>query len=196
MRQTEMVGAAIQTDRIVSPQENFRLNPAKHHQTMRTQAKGSTLVGETGYELSDDIIVEGKLNCGVTTRVACKASTFRGVASKLSLSDDDQVIAELILLHRDASLNVPLARANDMNELAADWQMWAKRYNVPLILIEADGVEQMVSNRLGALDIKDSKSRRPSAYFASRRPRFLTRRKSGHVDQANQIVGREIMART
>lgn len=195
MRQTEMVGATIRNDWIVDPQENFRLNPATKHHVMRTQIKGSALVGETGFELSDGLIVEGRLACGLTTRVACKASAFRGVAAKLSLSDDNQIIAELILLHRDTSLNMPLARSNNLDELAADWQMWARRFNVPLILIEPDGVEQMVSNRLGSLDIKHAQTRRPSAFFASRRPRFLTRRKAGHVDQANQIAGREIIAR-
>lgn len=196
MRQTEMAGATAQNDWVVNPHENFRLNPAKQHQMVRTQVKGSALVGETGFELSDEIIVEGKLACGLTTRVACKASAFRGIAAKLSLSDDDQIVAELILLHRDESLNVPLARSNDMNELAADWQMWAQRFNVPLILIEADGVEQMVSNRIGSLDVKDAKPRRPSAFFASRRPRFLTKRKTGYVTQANKVSGREIMARS
>ncbi|MEP2943734.1 MAG: DUF6101 family protein [Hyphomicrobiales bacterium] len=196
MRQTEMAGATVQNDWIISPQENFRLNPAKQHQVMRTQVKGSALVGETEFEISDGIVVEGKLNCGLTTRVACKASSYRGVAAKLSLSDDDQIVAELILLHSDASLNMPLARSNNMDELAADWQMWGRRFNLALILIEPDGVEQMVSNRLGSLDVKDAKARRPSVFFRSRRPRFLTKRKAGRVDASNRIAGREIIART
>ena len=191
-----MAGATVQNQRIVSPQENFRLNPAERHHVMRTQVKGSALVGETGFELNDGVIVDGKLTCGLTTRVACKASSFRGVAAKLSLSDDDQIVAELMLLHPDASLNVPLARSNNMDELAADWQMWGKRFNLALILIELDGVEQMVSNRLGSLDVKNANPRRPSVFFTSRRPRFLTKRKAGRVDGSNRIAGREIIART
>lgn len=195
MRQTQLAGATLRDERLVRSHENFRLNPAEHRHAMRTELQGSALVGEAKFELDDKIIVSGKLKCGVKTRISCKASAFRGIAAKLSLSDDDQVVAELILLHRDPSLNLPLARSNDMEELAADWQMWARRFNVPLILIEPDGFEQMISNRIGAIDVKHSKARRPSAFFAIRRPRFLTRRKKGVVCPENRISGREIIAR-
>ncbi|MBA4782611.1 MAG: hypothetical protein H2045_05270 [Rhizobiales bacterium] len=196
MRQTELAGADIRTDRVVSPRENFRLNPAEHRHSVRMELSGSVLVGETGFKLDDGIVVEGRLKCGIATRISSKPSAYRGVAAKLTLSPDDQVIAELVLLHRDPSLHVPVARSNDMDELAADWQMWARRFNLPLILIEPDGREQMISNRVGALDIAPSKQRRPNALFTKRRPRFLKRRKTGAINSEHRVTGREIIART
>jgi hypothetical protein len=39
------------------------------------------------------------------------------------------------------------------------------------------------------------KPRRRHSYFAKRRPRFLTRRKVGHLDAVRVVFGREIIAR-
>lgn len=195
MRQTELAGTPIRDGRCVSLHENFRLNPAERRHAVRMEVQNSVLVGEAAFELGEGVVVEGRLRCGLQTRVSCRMSAFRGVAARLSLSKDDRVIAELVLLHRDASLNVTLARSNDLVELAADWQMWARRFNLPLILIEPDGVEQMVSKRIGALDVAATRPRRPSAFSATRRPRFLRRRKKGTVDFAHRIGGREIIAR-
>ena len=101
-----------------------------------------------------------------------------------------------MLLHRDPSLNITVARSSDMEDLPADWQMWGRRYNLPLILIEADGVEQLISERVGSVEVAQPTPRRPHAMFAARRPRFLTRRKTGSIDNSNRLAGREIIART
>ena len=175
---------------------HFRLNPSEARFNYATELPGSALVGETNVAVNHEVVVEGNLKCGLPTRIACPSDSFRGVAAKLSLAEDrDEIVAELILLHRDTSLNLPVARSDDMDDLAADWQMWGKRFNLPLILIEPDGVEQMVSNRIGSLDVAPTKTRRPSAEFRSRRPRFLVRRKAGHINKARVIAGREIIAR-
>lgn len=195
MRHTDLAGATVREKRVVASQSYFRLNPAENRHVYHAELSGSALVGQTAVELGHEIIVEGTLRCGLETRVACEVSSFRGVAAILSISDEDSVVAELVLLHKDPSLNLPLARSDDMEDLAADWQMWAKRYNLPLILIEPDGAEQMISNRVGALDVADTKPRRPNMLFSRRRPRFLTRRKTGTLSSENQISGHEIIAR-
>lgn len=195
MRQTELAGAAVREERVVATNSYFRLNPAERRHAFQTEMSGSALVGQTSVELDDEIVVEGMLKCGLGTRVTCDQTALRGVAAKLSLSKEETVIAELVLLHRDPSLNITVARSSDMEDLAADWQMWGRRYNLPLILVEADGVEQLVSERLGSVEVAQPTPRRPHAMFAARRPRFLTRRKTGSVDTSNRLAGREIIAR-
>lgn len=195
MRQTELAGAAVRFERAVASNACFRLNPAERHHAYQTELVGSALVGQTAVQLDEDVVVEGTLKCGLSTRLSIEVSAFRAVAARLSITEDDQLVAELVLLHRDPSLNLPMARSHDMEELAADWQMWAKRFNLPLILIEPDGAEQMISHRVGCVDVADPKPRRPHAMFAARRPRFLTRRKTGSIDTSNTLSGREIIAR-
>lgn len=196
MRQTDLAGAAVREERIVARNSYFRLNPVERRHRFQTEIPGSALVGQTSIELDDGIVVEGILKCGLGTRVTCDETALRGVAAKLSLTDDNTVVAELVLLHRDASLNITVARSNDMEDLAADWQMWARRYNLPLILIEGDNAEQVISERLGYVEVSNPTPRRPHSMFAARRPRFLTRRKTGHIANDNKRYGREIIART
>lgn len=195
MRRNDMAGAALRDERMVAPNDHFRLNPAERRISYSTELRGSAFVGQTHVEMGDDISLAGTLRCGLSTRIASDPASFRGIAAVLSISDQDEVIAELVLLNRDPSLNIPVARSDEMEDLAADWQMWARRFNVPLILIEPDGAEQMVSNRVGGVDVGTPKPRRPHALFAARRPRFLTRRKVGQIDRDHRVQGREIIAR-
>lgn len=195
MRQTEIIGANVRNPRAGASNNSFRLNPAKRSHEFRMEFENSVLVGQTNVRLDNAIVFEGKLKCGIATRVASTSAQLRGVAARLSISNLDEVVAEIVLLHRDPSLHMPVARSNDMEELAADWQMWARRFNLPLVLIEPDGVEQLVSQKIGALDVMASKARRPHSHFMARRPRFLKRRKTGAINTENLLSGREIIAR-
>ncbi|MEO1066986.1 MAG: DUF6101 family protein [Pseudomonadota bacterium] len=195
MRQTEMAGAAPAGRSRDTARSDFRLDPALPTHRFQTELAGSALVGQTTVNLGETVVVQGTLKCGIPTRVACRPSSFRGVAVRLTLTEDDTVLAELVLLHNDPSLNLPVAQLTDMDDLAADWQMWARRFNLPLILIEPDGYEQVITERVGGLSVSQPKPRRPHSAVLQRRPRFLRRRKTGSVDGHNRVAGREIIAR-
>jgi hypothetical protein len=92
-------------------------------------------------------------------------------------------------------LSVPLAVAEDYDDLLADWRAWGRVFRLPLVLVEADGLAHVVENRLGAVTLAEMQPRRRSV-LARRRPRFLARRKTGLAGTATVHAGeREIIAR-
>ncbi len=110
--------------------------------------------------------------------VNVRVSDFLGVA--LRGIDDAQM---LVLLHRDPSLNIPLAVSSDREELMAAWQTWSEIFHLPQL--PEDKPSEPAARR-----------RRRNAIRA-RRPKFLVRRRAGHLlNPANVHQGeREIIAR-
>ena len=116
---------------------------------------------------------------GMRMAVNLRVSDFLGVA--LRGLDDTQM---LVLVHRDPSLTIPLGVSSDHDEIASAWQMWSDIFGLPL-LPEAKPRKKPAIRR-----------RRHNAIRA-RRPRFLVRRRAGHLlNPANHHQGeREIIAR-
>ena len=94
--------------------------------------------------------------------------------------DDAQM---LVLVHRDPSLNIPLAVSSDAEEINSAWQMWSEIFQLPQ-LPEDKACEPAIRRR------------RHNA-IRERRPKFLVRRRGGHLlNPANLHQGeREIIAR-
>jgi hypothetical protein len=122
-------------------------------------------------------------------------SDYAGIAVRIVLEDGDRLRATIELLHQDRVLSVTLAHVEAPEDAAADWQAWGKALNLPLLLVSPDGRIETAADRPGALAMLRPKPRRRHSFFAGRRPRFLTRRKSGHRQAAERIAGREIIAR-
>jgi hypothetical protein len=93
--------------------------------------------------------------------------------------DDAQM---LVLVHRDPSLNIPLAVSSDAEEIASAWQMWSEIFQLP----------QLPEDKRREPAIR---RRRHNAIRA--RPKFLARRRAGDLlNPANLHQGeREIIAR-
>ena len=102
----------------------------------------------------------------------------------------------LELLHNDPMLSVPLLVAQDLDDIAADWRAWAEAFRLPMLLIEADGVARTLEESLGlAMKTAAPVSRRKGRISIKRRPRFLARRKPGHLGLRLVVGGEEIIAR-
>jgi hypothetical protein len=121
---------------------------------------------------------------------------YRGVAVRMEpVGSNGAVRAFVELLHNDPELTLPLAMTDDPYDIAGDWQAWGRTLNLPLLIIGQDGSvgEPLVDTN--SVHVAPSKPRRRHSYFAKRRPRFLARRKVGHVDEVSVVFGREIIAR-
>ena len=132
---------------------------------------------------------------GPTMEVAVPLSAYRGVAVRMeSTGDNGEVRAFIQLLHTDTALTVTLAESDMPENLAADWQAWGRTLGLPLLVVGQDGSigEPLAGHGLNAAR---PKPRRYHSYFAKRRPRFLTRRKTGVSNNVERIRGREIIAR-
>ncbi len=129
-------------------------------------------------ELHRERVVLRRAVQGMQMAVNVRVSDFLGVA--LRGLDDAQM---LVLVHRDPSLNIPLGVSSDAEELSTAWQMWSEIFALPQL--PEDSPREPAQRR-----------RRHNAIRA-RRPKFLVRRRGGHLlNPANIHQGeREIIAR-
>jgi hypothetical protein len=173
----------------VGPGRDYRLDPHT------LPARGSAVRG--GAVAATFIVEQDR---AVVTRGdrahAVPLAAYRGVAVRMeSAGDDGSVVAFVELLHDDPELTLPLAVTHDAHAVAGDWQEWAQTLQLPLLVIGQDGSvgEPLAAHR--GLIMARPRPRRRHSYFAKRRPRFLTRRKVGHLDAVRVVFGREIIAR-
>lgn len=125
--------------------------------------------------------------------VSVAVADYDGVAVRVA-SFHDPVRLALELTHPDPSYVLPLACGGTPDEVAEDWQAWARELDLPLLVISPDGSVSRYVRGEGKGPV--SVARRRHAYFKGRRPRFLTRRKPGVADGLERIVAREIIARS
>ncbi len=124
-------------------------------------------------------------------------TSYRGVAVRMEpagVAGEVRVFVEL--LHKDPSLTLPLIAGDTPEDVAADWQAWGRALKLPLLVIGQDGSVSAPLDDLVGIMAGPPKPRRRYSFFAGRRPRFLTRRKTGHSRPTETLTGREIIART
>lgn len=126
--------------------------------------------------------------------IALPARAFKGVAARAIEDEDGNVTVTLELMHADPMLCVPLLVAHDLDDIAADWRAWAEAYNLPMLLIEADGIARTLEESLSTAHRKPQQRRKRSS-SEPRRPRFLARRKTGELGVRLVVDGEEIIAR-
>ncbi len=143
----------------------------------------------------DRALVSLPAAAGRARTVAVPLAAYRGVAVRMeAIGDNGDVRAFVELLHIDPTLTLRLAMSDTPEELAGDWQAWGRTLDLPLLIVGQDGsVSAPLLDR--GVTIAPPKPRRRYSYFAKRRPRFLTRRKTGRPELMERISGREIIAR-
>lgn len=129
-------------------------------------------------ELHRERVVLRRAVQGMQMAVKIRVSDFLGVA--LRGLDDAQM---LVLVHRDPSLNIPLAVSSDAEEINSAWQMWSEIFALP----------QLPEDKR----CEPAARRRRHNAIRERRPKFLVRRRAGDLlNPANLHQGeREIIAR-
>ena len=131
----------------------------------------------------------------VAMTVSLSVSAYEGVALRLFPADGGEgFAAAVVLLHRDEALSLPLHVAPEVDEAAEVWEQWGSTLGLPLLAVDEDGAPQPATRPSGLGDASPAPRRRHS-HFAARRPRFLTRRKTGRKGEYAIIRGeREIIA--
>ncbi len=132
--------------------------------------------------LARDRVVIARSVAGVFMHIAMAANAYRGVVLRLSALRDDGFHYEIRLVHRDPVLCVTLLEASDDSEIQAEWRLWAKFFGLPALVEREEGGAEAEDAHLGEIAIAGAKARRRGKTMTSRRPRFLTRRKTGRLD--------------
>ncbi|MGH6775017.1 DUF6101 family protein [Brucella tritici] len=132
---------------------------------------------------------------GLPMSIALPANAFVGVAARAVEDEFGEITVTLELMHGDPQLSVPLLVAHDLTDVAADWRAWAASFNLPMMLVEEDGVARPLYESTGAVRTSQPQARRQGQEPRRRRPRFLARRKTGTLGVRLVISGKEIIAR-
>jgi hypothetical protein len=144
--------------------------------------------------LARDRVVIARSVAGVFMHIAMTPNAYRGVVLRLSALRDDGFHYEIRLAHRDPDLCVTLHEASDDSEIQAEWRLWAKFLGLPTLVEREEGSAEPEGAHLGEIAIARIQARRRGKTITSRRPRFLTRRKTGRADprRASLAGAREI----
>ncbi len=173
----------------------FRLDP--HALPVRGSARDGGTAEAAFIIERERAIVRRQRHAGPAVTLTVPLASYRGVAVRMEAQGEAGRIRVFVeLLHNDPLLTLPLIVGDEPEEVAADWQAWGRALNLPLLVVGQDGSVSAPLGRLGAVTIARPRPRRRYSFFAGRRPRFLTRRKTGHSRPTEQLSGREIIART
>lgn len=173
----------------------FRLDPDRLPQelsyaTRNGNGETTITVNRRGATLTRELA-----QSGLPLHIALPARAFRGVAVRATETGPDQALVTLELLHEDEELSVPLSVGHDLPAIARDWQAWSELLELPMMMIEMDGVARTLEESAQALVSGDAQPRRHHSMFAERRPRFLARRRMGNLGVRLMVRGEEIIAR-
>lgn len=113
-------------------------------------------------------------------KIALPLNAYRGVAIRVvpGMTEEEDRVA-IVLSHADATLEVPLYEADDDSDVIAEWRLWGSTLGLPLLMEGFDGRTVAAETKLGEVGVDRPRPRRRYALLAGRRPRFLTRRRTG-----------------
>lgn len=170
---------------------DLRLDPFRLPQAVTYATRDSD--GDVSFTISEKgaVIKRHLEKSGLPLSIALPPRAFAGVAARAIEDEGGEITVTLELHHVDPALCVPLLVAHDLDDIAADWRAWASAFEIPMLLIEANGSVRILT---GAGDIGQP-ARRPVRLTKNRRPRFLVRRKVGGLGCRAVLQGREIIAR-
>lgn len=173
----------------------FRLDPKRLPQELSYAARGdldetTITVNRRGATLKRTLP-----QSGLPLHIALPARAFRGVAVRATDTSPEHALVTLELLHEDEDLCVPLSVGYDLPAIARDWQTWSDLLELPMMMIEGDGVARTLEESARGITFGDTQQRRHHSMFAERRPRFLARRRLGNLGVRLMVHGEEIIAR-
>jgi hypothetical protein len=137
--------------------------------------------------LARDRVVIARSVAGVFMHIAMAPNAYRGVVLRLKALQDGSFHYEIRLAHRDPDLSVTLHEASDDSEVRAEWRLWARFLGLPALVEREEGCAEPESAHLGEVAVTPAQARRRGKTITSRRPRFLTRRKTGRLDASHRL---------
>jgi len=173
----------------------LRLDPGNFPQRASYSMRGEREEVSATLDSRGAVLKKMLSKSGLPLSIALPARAFKGVAARAIDHGDGTVTVTLELHHTDTALCVPLLVAHNLDDIAADWRSWSDLYDLPMLMIEADGVARPLDDGSARENASSPTRRRRHSQIAERRPRFLVRRSTGKLGCRMRIEGREIIAR-
>jgi hypothetical protein len=171
---------------------NFRLDPCTLPVRSVTAGHGKD---RASFFLDRDKAVMQRGSGDNPARVAIPIEEYDGVAVRIA-TVEPTVRLTLELLHADPELVLPLAIGGETEGMANDWEAWGRELELPLLVVLPDGTVSRYDRASQGVQFGPVKPRRRHSHFVARRPRFLTRRKTGRPGPVERLAFREIIARS
>ena len=127
--------------------QDMRLDPSRLPQDVSYAAIASDDVSFT-LSTRGAVMRRRQAETGLPLSIALPACTFRGVAARAMEDDQGEVTVTLELLHTNEAYSVPLLVAHNLESVSGDWHRWAEVFNLPMMLIEDDGVARTLEASL------------------------------------------------
>lgn len=124
---------------------------------------------------------------GAPMSVSLPATAFIGVAARAVEDATGDITVTLELMHADPQLSVPLLVAHDLVDVADDWRAWAGAFNLPMMLVEEDGVARSLEESLHFTGDKQA------THNYIRRSRFIARHKTSGLSMRLVIDGKTVI---
>ena len=118
---------------------------------------------------------------GVAIKIKVPVDEYIGVAVSTEITDEGVLSSAIELVHGDPDLNYRVFEEIGNSNVVAEWQNWGRKLRLPLYIKAGDGSLLPYSQQVDGLALGHSSHRRRLAAEASRRPRFLNRRKPGDI---------------
>ncbi len=175
---------------------SLRLDPAQLPTRYAAPDRGAD-GGQRSIDLFADRVVIRRTTSGARMKLQLPVSAYRGVAVRLSEGAAETEGLEVVMVHKDPALSVPLVATHGRDDVVADWQRWGQALGLPLLVEEADGSMREAFPRLGAVMLgTPGPRRRRRSTLRDRRPSALMRRKATKGIAGQPVhSGREIIAR-
>jgi hypothetical protein len=119
---------------------------------------------------------------GVAIKVKVPVTEYVGVAVATQISEEGMLTSVIELVHADHELNYKVFEEEGNLNVVAEWQNWGKKLRLPLFIKAGDGSYMPYTQHVDGVMVGQAAPRRRLAADASRRPRFLNRRKPGQLD--------------
>jgi hypothetical protein len=150
-------------------------------------------------ELHRERVILRRAVQGMRIALNMPVKAFRGVSIRLVPETPERTAGVAVYLeHIDPALSIELYAAENSDDIVAEWQSWSRVLGLPQLVAGSDGAFHEPFPQIGAVRCKTpAQRRRRRSALASRRPRFLVRRRAG-VSRVVPLVHhdeREIIAR-
>lgn len=137
--------------------------------------------GRRSIDLFTDRVVIRRTARGARMKLQLPVGAYRGVAVQVRPAggpEADRI--EVLLVHADPQLSVPLFSAPDADDAVAEWQRWGAALGLPLLVVHQDGSVREAFQRMGGVVLgRPAPRRRRRSAIKARRPQALMRRKPG-----------------
>lgn len=125
---------------------------------------------------------------GAPMSVSLPATAFIGVTARAAENETGHITVTLELMHADPQLSVPLLVAHDLADVADDWRAWASVFDLPMMLVEEDGVARSLEESANLTCPNQVGHKHIAA------PRFIARHKTSGLNIRLVVDGKAVIA--